>query len=95
MYYHCTKKRSACDGAYLREEALDTELSNLLSRFHLPREWAEEMEILNWQNGNYADGAKLLITNLPSKKWVHVKARSLGTFNRNSPWCEAVRVFVY
>ena len=44
VYYHCTKKRGVCDGAYLREEALDTELSDLLSRFHLPREWAEEME---------------------------------------------------
>ena len=44
VYYHCTKKRGVCDGAYLREEALDAELSDLLSRFHLPREWAEEME---------------------------------------------------
>ena len=44
VYYRCTKKRDKCDGAYLREEALDTELSDLLSRFHLPREWAEEME---------------------------------------------------
>ena len=44
VYYHCTKKRGTCDGAYLREEALDAELSALLARFHLPREWAEEME---------------------------------------------------
>ena len=44
IYYHCTKKRGTCDGAYLREEVLDAELSDLLSRFHLPREWAEEME---------------------------------------------------
>ena len=44
VYYHCTKKRGTCDGAYLREEMLDAELSDLLSRFHLPREWAEEME---------------------------------------------------
>jgi len=36
VYYHCTKKRGVCDGAYLREEVLDAELSNLLSRFHLP-----------------------------------------------------------
>src|SRR3989344_1555687 len=44
VYYHCTKKRGACDGAYLREETLDAELSALLARFHLPREWVEEME---------------------------------------------------
>ena len=43
VYYHCTKKRGACDGAFLREEKLDAELSDLLSRFHLPKHWAEEM----------------------------------------------------
>ncbi len=44
VYYHCTKKRGKCNGRFLREEALDAELSDLLSRFHLPREWAAEME---------------------------------------------------
>ena len=44
VYYHCTKKRGVCDGAFLREEALDAELSDLLSRFHLPKHWAEQME---------------------------------------------------
>ena len=43
VYYRCTKKRGKCDGAYLREEVLDAELSDLLSRFHLPKEWAEEL----------------------------------------------------
>ena len=43
VYYHCTKKRGKCSGQFLREEALDAELSSLLSRFHLPRSWAEEM----------------------------------------------------
>jgi hypothetical protein len=41
VYYHCTKKRGHCDGEYIREEELDQELSGLLSRFHLPRDWAE------------------------------------------------------
>src|SRR3989344_2372204 len=44
VYYHGTKKRGACSGAYTREETLDTQLSELLSRFHLPRHWAEELE---------------------------------------------------
>ena len=43
IYYHCTKKRGQCDGEYIREETLDTQLSELLSKFHLPREWAEEL----------------------------------------------------
>ncbi len=43
VYYHCTKKRGRCAGAYIREETLDTQLSELLSRFHLPRHWAEEL----------------------------------------------------
>src|SRR3990167_3034211 len=43
IYYHCTKKRGTCAGEYIREEILDTQLSELLSRFHLPREWADEL----------------------------------------------------
>ena len=43
IYYHCTKKRGPCSGEYIREETLDTQLSELLSRFHLPREWASEL----------------------------------------------------
>ncbi|MBI5401064.1 MAG: recombinase family protein, partial [Candidatus Yonathbacteria bacterium] len=46
VYYHCTKKRGKCGGEFVREEVLDAELSDLLSRFHLPREWAEEMNKL-------------------------------------------------
>ena len=44
VYYRCTKKRGKCAGAYIREETLDTQLSELLSRFHLPRHWAEELD---------------------------------------------------
>ena len=55
VYYRCTKKRGKCDGAYLREEALDAELSDLLSRFHLPREWAEEMERMAQKDAQEAE----------------------------------------
>lgn len=55
VYYHCTKKRGKCDGKFLREEALDAELSDLLSRFHLPREWAEEMERMAAQDAQEAE----------------------------------------
>ena len=43
VYYRCTKKRGACSQPFVREEALDTQLSELLSRFHLPSHWAEEL----------------------------------------------------
>src|SRR3990167_6373050 len=44
VYYRCTKKRGPCSGEYIREETLDAQLSKLLSRFHLPRHWAEELD---------------------------------------------------
>ena len=43
IYYRCTKKRGPCSQPFVREEMLDTQLSELLSRFHLPREWATEL----------------------------------------------------
>ena len=55
VYYHCTKKRGTCDGAYLREEMLDAELSDLLSRFHLPPEWAKEMERMATEDAQEAE----------------------------------------
>ena len=43
IYYRCTKKRGACAGEYVREEVLDSNLSHLLSKFVLPKEWANEL----------------------------------------------------
>src|SRR3989338_4312900 len=43
IYYRCTKKRGACSQPFVREEILDSQLSELLSKFHLPRHWAEEL----------------------------------------------------
>lgn len=48
-----------------------------------------------WNNGNYSDGSKLLLSKLPSKTWVQIRARSLGSYNRKSGWCTPVSVFVY
>ena len=44
IYYRCTKKRGNCSQPYVREEALNAQLSELLSRFHLPRHWADELD---------------------------------------------------
>ncbi|MDO8571417.1 MAG: recombinase family protein, partial [bacterium] len=43
VYYRCTKKSAVpCTQPYVREEALDFQLSELLARFVLPPEWAAE-----------------------------------------------------
>ena len=46
VYYRCTKKRSACSQPFVREEMLDAQLSELLSKFHLPRHWAKELDAM-------------------------------------------------
>jgi site-specific DNA recombinase len=48
-YYRCTKKSrmySWCTQPYIREEALDTEISALLKPFALRADWADEMLLL-------------------------------------------------
>ncbi len=44
IYYHCTKKRGQCSGEYIRQEELDTQLSDLLVKFVMPKEWANELQ---------------------------------------------------
>jgi len=47
VYYRCTKKSAVpCTQPYVREEALDFQLSELLARFVLPPEWAAELNRL-------------------------------------------------
>ena len=43
VYYRCTKRRGPCPALYIREEALVAQLSNLLSHYALPPEWAREL----------------------------------------------------
>ena len=43
VYYRCTKKRGICSQSYIREEALSAQLSDLLSQYVLPSEWATEL----------------------------------------------------
>ncbi len=46
IYYRCTRKKGVCTEPYVREEALDFQLSELLARFVLPPEWAAELNRL-------------------------------------------------
>src|SRR3989344_4520703 len=43
VYYHCTRKRGSCREPYIREEVLTAQLSDMLSRYTLPPEWAQEL----------------------------------------------------
>ncbi len=43
IYYRCTKKKGSCSQPFVREEILDSQLSKLLSKFHLPPHWATEL----------------------------------------------------
>ncbi len=59
VYYRCTKKNKAqkCLQPYIREEALDTQISTLLSQFALPGGWAEEMLTMLDREKNGLSGA--------------------------------------
>ena len=48
VYYRCTKKKAAvhCSQPYVREEALDAQLSGLLAKFVLPSHWAKELDAM-------------------------------------------------
>jgi len=45
IYYHCTKKRKdmKCPEPCIREEELDRQLSTLIQKVSLPKDWAEEL----------------------------------------------------
>ena len=62
VYYRCTKKRGACASEYIRQEKLDTQLSELLSKFILPKEWASELN--NMAEKDAADAAQTSATSV-------------------------------
>ena len=43
VYYRCTKKKGTCSQRYIREEELNTQLSNLLLPYSLPAGWEGEL----------------------------------------------------
>ena len=59
-YYRCTKKRKdfVCKESAVREEELDRQLSSLIQKVSLPKDWAEELNRLALQD--YGKSAKAL-----------------------------------
>ncbi len=43
VYYRCTKKKTFCSQPFIREEDLDSELSNLLKPYAMPKAWADDL----------------------------------------------------
>jgi site-specific DNA recombinase len=54
VYYRCTKKRGICSQPYIREEELSIQLSELLSPYTLPTNWADELHYLADQDEHEA-----------------------------------------
>src|SRR3989344_4704759 len=42
-YYRCTKKKGGCSQPYVREEVLAAELSEILTHYTMPEDWAKGM----------------------------------------------------
>jgi site-specific DNA recombinase len=42
-YYRCTKKKGTCSQPFIREEALSAELSDIMTQYALPHDWAAEL----------------------------------------------------
>jgi len=52
IYYHCTKKNKMvkCEEPCIRQEKLDRQLSSLIQKVSLPKNWAEELNRLALQD---------------------------------------------
>jgi site-specific DNA recombinase len=52
FYYHCTKKNKLvkCEEPCIRQEILDRQLSSLIQKVSLPKDWAEELNRLALQD---------------------------------------------
>ena len=42
-YYRCTKKKGGCSQPYVREEVLAADLSEILTHYTMPEDWAQDL----------------------------------------------------
>ena len=57
-------------------------------------EWMEVKEGAAWQNGTYSTGSSVLLTGLPSGKYVMVRVYSIGRKGRKSDPTEPITILV-
>ena len=67
-YYHCTKKRKdfKCPESAVREKELDRQLSSLIQKVSLPKDWAEEL--LKMANKDFQNSAQSLTVCVKEKE---------------------------
>ncbi|MDP1760056.1 MAG: recombinase family protein, partial [Candidatus Woesebacteria bacterium] len=67
-YYHCTKKRKdiKCPEPCIRQEELDRQLSSLIQKVSLPKDWAEEL--LKMANKDFQNSAQSLTACVKEKE---------------------------
>ena len=68
IYYHCTKKRKdfKCPESAVREKEMDRQLSSLIQKVSLPKDWAEEL--LKMANNDHKNSAQSLTACVKEKE---------------------------
>ena len=68
IYYHCTKKRKdfKCPESAVREKELDRQLSSLIQKVSLPKDWAEEL--LKMAENEHGESAQSLTSCVKEKE---------------------------
>ena len=68
IYYRCTKKKTACEEKYLREEVLTEQLKNILQKVSLRDDWADWMiKKLDKEKQDTAQSSDAFITSLKNE----------------------------
>ena len=68
-YYHCTKKKGACDQRYAREELITEQMKDIIQRVTIPADWANNMlNKLNEDKAQAQSETKVLVQNLADQK---------------------------
>ena len=81
VYYRCTRKSKVikCSEPYIREEALDTQLSSLLEKFSLREDWAAQLlQMLNNEKTKSARSSSVFVQEMSGKiKDITIKLQRL------------------
>ncbi|TSC89320.1 MAG: recombinase [Parcubacteria group bacterium Gr01-1014_2] len=81
VYYRCTRKSKVikCSEPYIREEALDIQLSSLLGKFSLREDWAAQLlQMLNNEKTKSAQSSSVFVQEMSGKiKVISIKLQRL------------------
>ncbi len=63
IYYRCTKKKTPCSQPFIRQEVLDSKLSNILKEFTMPTAWAADLSLRAEQDSREVTKTTTLVVN--------------------------------